>query len=58
MRIARLIFGCLVYMLGAMSRVAVPGMVFERIVDDYGLTSAQVALLPSAGVFGCMLFIG
>lgn len=58
MRIARLIFGCLVYMLGAMSRVAVPGMVFERIIEDYGLTSAQVALLPSAGVFGCMLFIG
>lgn len=50
--------GCLVYMLGAMSRVAVPGMVFERIVSDYGLTHAQVALLPSVGVLGCMAFIG
>ena len=58
MVLVRLFFGCLVYMLGAMSRVAVPGMVFERMVADYGLTSAQVALLPSAGVFGCMLFIG
>lgn len=50
--------GCLVYMLGAMSRVAVPGMVFERIVSDYGLTHAQVAMLPSVGVLGCMAFIG
>ncbi len=58
MNIVALFFGCLVYMRGAMSRVAVPGMVFERIVSDYGLTHAQVALLPSVGVFGCMAFIG
>lgn len=56
--IAAAFAGCVVYMLGAMSRVAVPGMVFERMVSDYGLTHAQVALLPSVGVLGCMAFIG
>ena len=58
MNVVALLSGCLVYMLGAMSRVAVPGMIFERIVADYGLKHAQVALLPSVGVFGCMAFIG
>lgn len=58
MRIAAILFGCLVYMLGAMSRVAVPGMVFEEICREYSLTHAQVAMLPSIGVFGCMAFIG
>lgn len=56
--IAAALAGCIVYMLGAMSRVAVPGMVFERIVSGYGLTHAQVAMLPSVGVLGCMAFIG
>lgn len=51
-------FGCLVYLLGAMSRVAVPGMVFDQVMADYGLTHAQVAWLPSVGVFGCLAFIG
>lgn len=52
------VLGGVVYMLGAMSRVAVPGMVFERIAAEYGFSPAQVALLPSAGVVGCMAFIG
>lgn len=50
--------GCLVYFLGAMSRVAVPGMAFELIKADYGFTADQIALLPSVGVLGCMAFIG
>lgn len=57
-KIAAIFFGCLVYLLGAMSRVAVPGMVFEEICREYALTHAQVAMLPSIGVLGCMAFIG
>lgn len=58
MRILAVLFGCLVYLLGAMSRVAVPGMVFEKIASEYALSPSQVALLPSVGVFGCLAFIG
>lgn len=58
MRILAVLFGCLVYLLGAMSRVAVPGMVFEKIANEYALSAAQVALLPSVGVLGCLVFIG
>lgn len=58
MRILAVLFGCLVYLLGAMSRVAVPGMVFEKIASEYALSASQVALLPSVGVFGCLAFIG
>ena len=52
------LFGCFVYFLGAMSRVAVPGMAFELIMADYGFTADQIAMLPSAGVIGCMASIG
>jgi len=50
--------GCIVYALGAMSRVAVPGMAFEALREGYGLTAAQIALLPSVGVLGCLCSIG
>lgn len=50
--------GCLVYALGAMSRVAVPGMSFEALRTGYGFTPGQIALLPNAGLLGCISSIG
>lgn len=50
--------GCIVYALGAMSRIAIPGMAFEALRDGYGFTPEQIALLPNAGLLGCMSSIG
>lgn len=51
------LLGSLVYCLGALGRAAVPGTVFADMGADLGLSPAGLALLPSAGVAGCMVFI-
>ena len=52
------LFGCIVYALGAMSRVAVPGIVSGTIMSEYGFSQNAISLLVSAAVAGQIAFIG
>ena len=51
-------FAAVVYAVGAATRAGVPGMVFDRIRESLGITAAQTSGISSAGVFGCMVFLG
>lgn len=48
----------LVYLVGAATRAAVPGMTFDALRVDLNASAAQVAAVASSGVFGCLLFVG
>lgn len=52
------LFGCIVYALGAMSRVAVPGIVSGTVMSEYGFSQNAISLLVSAAVAGQIAFIG
>lgn len=52
------LFGCIVYALGAMSRVAVPGIVSGTIMQEYGFSQNAISLLVTAAVAGQIAFIG
>lgn len=51
------LFAALVYLVGASTRAAIPGMVFDKICLEFGWSASQTALISSFGVFGCMTFI-
>ena len=51
-------FAAVVYAVGAATRAGVPGMVFDSIRESLGITAAQTSGISSAGVFGCMAFLG
>jgi len=51
-------FAAVVYAVGAATRAGVPGMVFDRIRESLHITAAQTSGISSAGVFGCMAFLG
>ena len=48
----------LVYLVGAATRAAVPGMTFDALRVDLNASAAQVAAVASSGVFGCLFFVG
>jgi len=48
----------LVYLVGAATRAAIPGMAFDALRADFGASAAQVAAIASSGVFGCLVFVG
>lgn len=48
----------LVYLVGAATRAAVPGMTFDALRVDLGASAAEVAAIASSGVFGCLIFVG
>lgn len=50
--------GAFIYMIGAATRAAVPGMVFDVIRAELGFSASQTAMISSSGVFGCMAFLG
>lgn len=52
------LFASLVYAVGAATRAGVPGMVFDKIRESLHITAAQTSGISSAGVFGCMAFLG
>ncbi len=52
------LFAALVYAVGAATRAGVPGMVFDRIRETLHITAAETSGISSAGVFGCMAFLG
>ena len=51
-------FAAVVYAVGAATRAGVPGMVFDRIRESLHITAAETSGISSAGVFGCMAFLG
>ncbi len=51
-------FAAVVYAVGAATRAGVPGMVFDSIRESLGITAAQTSGISSAGVFGCIAFLG
>ena len=51
-------FAAVVYAVGAATRAGVPGMVYDRIRESLHITAAQTSGISSAGVFGCMAFLG
>ena len=51
-------FAAVVYAVGAATRAGVPGMVFDRIRESLQITAAQTSGISSAGVFGCIAFLG
>ena len=51
-------FAAVVYAVGAATRAGVPGMVFDSIRESLGITAAETSGISSAGVFGCMAFLG
>jgi MFS family permease len=52
------LFASLVYAVGAATRAGVPGMVFDQIRESLHITAAETSGISSAGVFGCMAFLG
>ncbi|GEM_PF-1093657 len=48
----------LVYLVGAATRAAIPGMAFDALRADFGASAAQIAAIASSGVFGCLVFVG
>lgn len=52
------LFAALVYAVGAATRAGVPGMVFDQIRESLHITAAQTSGISSAGVLGCMAFLG
>ena len=52
------LFAAIVYAVGAATRAGVPGMVFDQIRETLGITAAETSGISSAGVFGCMAFLG
>ena len=52
------LFAAIVYAVGAATRAGVPGMVFDRIRESLRITAAETSGISSAGVFGCMAFLG
>lgn len=51
-------FAAVVYAVGAATRAGVPGMVFDQIRESLHITAAETSGISSAGVFGCMAFLG
>ena len=51
-------FAAVVYAVGAATRAGVPGMVFDQIRETLNITAAETSGISSAGVFGCMAFLG
>ena len=51
-------FAAVVYAVGAATRAGVPGMVFDQIRESLQITAAETSGISSAGVFGCMAFLG
>ena len=51
-------FFAVVYAVGAATRAGVPGMVFDQIRESLHITAAETSGISSAGVFGCMAFLG
>jgi len=51
-------FAAVVYAVGAATRAGVPGMVFDSIRESLGITAAETSGISSAGVFGCIAFLG
>ena len=52
------LFASLVYAVGAATRAGVPGMVFDQIRESLNISAAETSGISSAGVFGCMAFLG
>ena len=52
------LFASLVYAVGAATRAGVPGMVFDQIRESLHIPAAETSGISSAGVFGCMAFLG
>lgn len=52
------LFASLVYAVGAATRAGVPGMVFDSIRESLRISAAETSGIASAGVFGCMAFLG
>ena len=52
------LFAAIVYAVGAATRAGVPGMVFDQIRETLHITAAETSGISSAGVFGCMAFLG
>lgn len=48
----------LIYAVGAATRAGVPGMVFDLIRSQLGLSAFQTAGIAGSGVAGCIAFIG
>lgn len=51
------LFAALIYLVGAATRAAIPGMVFDKISSELGWSASSTAFISSFGVFGCMVFI-
>jgi MFS family permease len=51
-------FAAVVYAIGAATRAGVPGMVYDQIRETLHITAAETSGISSAGVFGCMAFLG
>ena len=52
------LFAAIVYAVGAATRAGVPGMVFDQIRETLHISAAETSGISSAGVFGCMAFLG